>query len=87
MLLSLRASCGGEGNVAVAVSSPMVLAVCGVGFDGELEAFGVFGLDGFGDFPVGGAFEFEDVGFPAHAPRPEAVAVTVRDQRELVKVA
>ena len=56
-----------------------------VSFDGEFEMVGVFGVDSVGDFLVGGSFEFEDVCFSAHAPRPKTVAVTVRNQRKPVK--
>src|SRR3972149_901882 len=76
-----------EGHFAVAMASPMVFSISRVSLDSELETCSVFTTDGIYNFTVANARKFEDVGFSAVAPRPKAVAITVRNQREPVELA
>ena len=65
----------------------MVFAVGGVCFDCEFEVGGIVGDDCICDCFVAEFFQFKNVGFPADAPRPETVAVTVRNKRVSVEFA
>src|SRR3990172_12155332 len=78
---------GRKGHVAVAVPRPMVLAIRWVSFYRKLESGRVIIANRFNNTIVTGFFELEYVGFPAYAPRPETMTVTVRDQREPVNLA
>ena len=64
----------------------MVFAVGGVSFNCEFEVRSVVGGDGADGVFVAEFVEFENVGFPADAPWPKTVAVTVGDQSVLGRV-
>ena len=75
-----------ERYFAVAVSSPMVLAICWVNFNGKLEVCWIIAYYGASHFSVAEFFEFENVGFSADAPWPKTVAVAVRNKRKLSRL-